>query len=55
MGYDDTFNADFESAESAATYLDSVFTHVQTFFCHPSLGSRIQIEVRHLLTYKVHI
>ena len=45
VGYDDTFNADMGSASAAAAYLDSMFTHVQTFFCHPSLGSKIQIEV----------
>ena len=44
VGYDDTFNADLGSASAAATYLDSVFTHVQTFYCHASLGSKIQIE-----------
>ena len=44
VGYDDTFNADLGSAAAAATYLDSVFTHVQTFYCHASLGSKIQIQ-----------
>ena len=50
VGYDDTFNADLGSAAAAATYLDSMFTHVQTFFCHSTLGSKIQIQVycRHL-------
>ena len=45
VGYDDTFNTDLGSAASAATYLDSMFTHVQTFFCHSTLGSKIQIQV----------
>ena len=45
VGYDDTFNADLGSASAAAAYLDSMFTHVQTFFCHPTLGSKIQIQV----------
>ena len=44
VGYDDSFNTDLGSASAAATYLDSVFTHVQTFYCHASLGSKIQIE-----------
>ena len=44
VGYDDTFNTDLGSASAAEAYLDSMFTHVQTFFCHPSLGSKIQIE-----------
>ena len=46
VGYEDTFNEDMGSAEAAATYLDSVFTHVQTFFCHDSLGSKIMLEVK---------
>ena len=46
VGYDDTFNAD---TTDAAAYLDAMFTHVQTFYCDPSLGSKIQIEVRSLL------
>ena len=46
VGYDDTFNA---NTPDAADYLDAMFTHVQTFFCDPSLGSKIQIEVRTLL------
>ena len=45
VGYDDTFNADMGSASAASAYLDSMFTHVQTFFCHPTLGSKIQIQV----------
>ena len=45
VGYDDTFNADLGSASAAAAYLDSMFTHVQTFFCHSTLGSKIKIEV----------
>ena len=49
VGYDDTFNADMGSASAAAAYLDSMFTHVQTFFCHPSLGSKIQIQVNSLI------
>jgi len=44
VGYDDTFNADLGSASAAAAYLDSMFTHVQTFFCHSTLGSKIQIQ-----------
>ena len=44
VGYDDTFNADLGSASAAAAYLDSVFTHVQTMYCHATLGSKIQIE-----------
>jgi len=28
----------------AAAYLDSMFTHVQTFFCHDTLGSKIQLQ-----------
>ena len=43
VGYDDTFR---NSENDAAAYLDAMFTHVQTFFCDPSLGSKIQIEVR---------
>ena len=46
VGYDDTFR---NSENDAAAYLDAMFTHVQTFFCDPSLGSKIQIEVRPLL------
>ena len=46
VGYDDTFYADSGSSESEATaYLDSMFTHVQTFFCHSTLGSKIQLQV----------
>ena len=45
VGYDDTFNADLGSASAAAAYLDSMFTHVQTFYCHSTLGSKIQIQV----------
>ena len=44
VGYDDTFRNDLGSEAAAATYLDSVFTHVQTFYCHSTLGSKIQIE-----------
>ena len=44
VGYDDSFNNDLGSASAAAAYLDSVFTHVQTFYCHATLGSKIQIE-----------
>ena len=43
VGYDDTFNA--EQGSNAAAYLDSMFTHVQTFFCHSTLGSKIQLQV----------
>ena len=43
VGYDDTFNAD---TPAAADYLDSMFTHVQTFYCHATLGSKIQIQVK---------
>ena len=46
VGYDDTFR---NSESAPAAYLDAMFTHVQTFFCDPSLGSKIQIEVRTLL------
>ena len=49
VGYDDTFRADTGSATAVNNYLDAMFTHVQTFFCDPSLGSKIQIEVRSLL------
>ena len=45
VGYDDSFFADLGSAFAAEAYLESMFTHVQTFFCHPSLGTKIQIEV----------
>ena len=55
VGYDDTFNADFGSASAVNEYLDSMFTHVQTFFCDPSLGSKVQLEVSSFVfsTYSV--
>ena len=46
VGYDDTFNGELGSGEAAAAYLDSMFTHVQTFFCHSTLGSKIQLQVQ---------
>ena len=49
VGYDDTFNADFGSVTAINEYLDSMFTHVQTFFCDPSLGSKVQLEVSSLV------
>ena len=46
VGYDDTFKNDLGSTTNANGYLYSMFAHVQTFFCHYSLGSRIQLMVR---------
>ena len=44
VGYDNTFLSDSGSSTAAASYLDSMFTHVQTYFCHSSLGSKIKLE-----------
>ena len=45
VGYDNTFYSDTgSSTTSADSYLDSMFTHVQTYFCHSTLGSKIQLE-----------
>ena len=52
IGYDDSFKADLGSFSAAADYLDSMLTQLQPFFCHPSLGSKIQIEVLKELCYK---
>ena len=46
VGYEDSFYHEMGSADAASTFLDSVFTHVQTFFCHDSLGSKIKLEVK---------
>ena len=41
--YDTSFNADTSDVNS---YLDQMFTHVQSHFCQISLGTQVHIEVR---------
>ena len=42
LHYDDTFNAD---TSDVTGYLDGMVTHLQSHFCHISLGTQIQVEV----------
>lgn len=41
VGYDDSFRRQVGNVNS---WVNSVFTHVQTHYCHPSLGTKIQIQ-----------
>ena len=42
LHYDDTFNTD---TSDVTNYLDGMVTHLHSHFCHPSLGTQIQVEV----------
>jgi hypothetical protein len=46
--YDTSFNADTSDVNS---YLDQMFTHVQSHFCQISLGTQVHIEVLGSYTY----
>ena len=44
VGYDDTFIDHLGARNQAENYIATVWVHVQAYFCHGSLKTKIQIE-----------
>merc|ERR1712008_667614 len=44
VGYDTLFLAQFDDADAAEEYIDGVWTHLQTNYCHDTLTSSVLIE-----------
>merc|ERR1739838_844 len=44
VGYDTLFLAQFDDADAAEEYIDGVWTHLQTNYCHVTLTSSVLIE-----------
>ena len=47
--YDDTFNSDTSDVDG---YINSMLTHMQSYFCQISLGTQIQVEVSIVKSWK---
>ena len=53
IGYDDSWKNSFGSSTSQSTsYINSMLTHIQAYFCHESLGTKIKIQV-YIQIYKI--
>ena len=44
MGYEDSFFGRLGGKSQAENYIAAAWTHLQTYFCQPSLGSSVQVE-----------
>ena len=44
MGYDDGILGHLKSASEVENYIGKIWTHVQAYYCHPSLGSKVQVD-----------
>jgi len=44
VGYDDGILGHLKSASEVEKYIQKIWPHVQAYFCHASLGSKVQVE-----------
>ena len=44
IGYDDGILGHLKSASEVEKYIGNIWTHVQAYYCHPSLGSKVKVE-----------
>merc|ERR1711997_658303 len=44
VGYDDGILGHLKSASEVENYIGKIWTHVQAYYCHSSLGSKVQVD-----------
>merc|ERR1711997_305805 len=44
VGYDDGILGHLKSASEVEKYIGKIWTHVQAYYCHSSLGSKVQVD-----------
>ena len=45
MGYEGSFSKHIGSRSNAEKFINKMIGHVQAYYCHPSLGTQLKIEV----------
>ena len=48
FGYEDTFRYSFGSEQEANSFVDQLMPHMQAYYCLPSLGTQVKVQVIHV-------